>query len=244
MKNFTVYKKYYFALGFFILGLLTMFLIDKPGKGELYVTVVHETEKTDLYTIDVEYPQFPNLPKQFNKKIKQTILDQVSDFKKTSEENVKARRATASPKDSADYGLNFLAGWTAEQLNNSVVSIVIHTSYYTGGAHGGRNIYTFNFDGDKKREITLDSLFRTPGYLDKIAQYTMNDLKDQLKETSGSEPNMSMLREGTSPKIENFSKFTIGVEKSITFYFEQYQVAPYVAGEQKVVMPLSYIISN
>lgn len=244
MKNFTEYKKYYFALGFFALGLLAMYLIASPRSNELHVTVVHETEKTDLYTVDIEYPQFPNLPKQFNKKIKQTILDQVSDFKKTSEETMKARRATASPKDTLDYGLNFSAGWTAEQLNRSVVSIVVHTNYYTGGAHGGRNIYTFNYDGEKKREVTLDSLFMTSGYLDKISQYTMNDLKDQLKDASGSDPNISMLREGTSPKIENFSKFTISSDKSITFYFEQYQVAPYVAGEQKVVMPLSYIISN
>ncbi len=45
-----------------------------------------------------------------------------------------------------------------------------------------------------------------------------------------------MIYSGTEPIIENFDVFTFTPE-SITIYFDEYQVAPYVYGRQEIVIP-------
>lgn len=238
-------KQYGIIILFFILGITLCFLWNRPKANELRVVVVSVEEKTDTYTVHLEYPQFPGLPKDFNQKIKNSILEEVSDFKTTSKDNAEARLATAKSGEKATSDFSFMSGWEAEQINKSIVSFVLHTYFYTGGAHGGQGLSTFTYDIKNKKEVNLENLFgESKGYLEKISQFTMNDLKNQLRIVSGGEPNTDMLVEGTSPQAKNFERFTLGAGGTVTFYFEQYQVAPYVAGEQKVIMPLSYIKSE
>lgn len=220
------------------------FFFVRSAKDSLRIVVKNYSEKTSLYDTHIEYPQFPDLPKAFNKKIQTTVLEAEAQFKKSSEENEKARKDTGG-KTIVPGEYSFAVGWVPDQLNSDMVSFVMRTAYYTGGAHGGQDIFTFNYDLKKKKEISLSELFlNTPDYLDRISQFAINELKLEMKQTSGVEPNMDMLISGASPKIENFSRFTLGAGDSITFYFPQYQVAPYVFGEQKVLMPLSYLVQK
>ncbi|MCX6724297.1 MAG: RsiV family protein, partial [Candidatus Staskawiczbacteria bacterium] len=69
------------------------------------------------------------------------------------------------------------------------------------------------------------------------SDYCIKDLKNQMTENgaidmSGDE----WLKEGAGPKPENFSVFLIN-KNNITFYFGDYQVAAYAAGDFTVVMP-------
>ena len=102
-----------------------------------------------------------------------------------------------------------------------------------GGAHDYHNITSFNYDVASKEEITLKDLFpNDPGYLKTISDFARKDLRSRYKNTLDD----AMLSPGTEPKEENFSVFTI-LPGSITFYFAEYQVAPYALGELKVTMP-------
>ena len=223
-----------------ILGYIYLF----RGVDTLRVEVKNYSEKTDTLDIYVEYPQFPELPKAFNEKIKNTIVEAEEEFKKEALENEKMRnetRETSMP--SAEY--TFSTEWVPDQLNTDMVSFVIRAWYYTGGAHGGQTIYTFNYDLKKNKEIVLSELFpNSPDYLARISQYAINDLKLSLEQSGGALPSMDMLQAGASPQEENFRLFTLGNQGTITFYFSQYQVAPYVYGEQSVVMPLSYLLEK
>ncbi len=233
------------AVVFFLVGIIFYSFWVRPDTNQLRVVVENVDEVTSLYSIHVSYPQFPDLPKEFNKKIKTTFINEITLFKIAATENMEARKETAQKDEDILSDLTYTSGWSAEQLNKNLVSVVAHTLFYQGGAHGGQKIYTFSFDVKNKHEVTLDSLFgKTKNYLEKISQFTLNDLKSQLQRESSGEPNMGMLQEGTSPKLENFSRFTVGSAETLTFYFEEYQVAPYAAGEKQVIMPISYITAS
>lgn len=237
-------KKIIYSIVAVLVILFGWFFFFRTTKDSLRIVVKNYSEKTSLYETHIEYPQFPDLSKTFNKKIQTTILDAEAKFKKSSEENEKARKDTGG-RATASGEYSFAVSWVPDQLNSNTVSFVVRVSYYTGGAHGGEDVFTFNYNILKKKEVALSELFlTTPDYLDRISQFAINELKLQMKQTSGVDPNMDMLIAGASPKVENFSRFTLGAGDTITFYFPQYQVAPYVFGEQKVLMPLSYLIQK
>jgi len=237
-------KKILFAcLSVLVLCILGYLYISR-GVDTLRVEVKNYSEKTDTFDIYVEYPQFPELPKAFNEKIKNTILEAEEGFKKESLENEKARKETGRTNTSSgEY--TFSTEWVPDQLNTNMVSFVIRAWHYTGGAHGGQTIYTFSYDLKKKKEVVLSDLFpNSPDYLARISQYAINDLKLTLGKAGAILPHMDMLQSGASPKEENFTLFTLSSQGSITFYFSQYQVAPYVYGEQRVVIPLSFLLEK
>lgn len=197
-------------------------------------------EKTDLYEIHAEFPTFSQADRDFNEKIKKTVLDSIESFKLNlvAQDNIKSASTSEAP-------FTYASSWTPDQVNKKVISFVQNTSFYTGGAHGSRELYTFTYDIEKEKEIFLEDVFKGASrYLDRISQYAVNDLQSQLATQAGVEPNIEMIRSGTSPVQKNYSKFTLNPNGMITFYFDEYQVAPFAAGEQKIVMPISFILTQ
>lgn len=224
---------------------IVLYFVFRSDPHTISLVVHTQEEKSSLYDVSIQYPSFSRVDGAFNAKIKKTVEDALLDFKNSAEETEAARKSP-SGKGMPRYQYSFMARWVPEELSPQKVSIVLHTSYFTGGAHGGQSIYTFTYDIEKKKELLLDDVFGTvPNYLNRISDFVLNDLKNQMKIASGGhDPDMTMLVEGTTPTVEHFSRFTLGTNNTITFYFPQYQVAPYVFGEQKVTMPLSYILSS
>jgi hypothetical protein len=72
-------------------------------------------------------------------------------------------------------------------------------------------------------------------YLQKISDYCVAELAKQITKNAGNTDG-AWIQDGAGPVAENFSKFLINKD-SITFYFEQYQVAPYAWGNFEVGMP-------
>ncbi len=174
------------------------------------------------------YPQFKNVPSEFNKKVEETVLGYFSaqvpgaDFPESSPEEYYPREK-----------YEFNSSWTPMQVNESTISFLLRFWGYTGGAHGFSSLMSFNYDVKNQKEVAPRDLFPSdPNYLKTISDYARTDLRRQF----GNEGNEDMILAGTEPQEENFSVFTF-TPKAITFYFGQYQVAPYAMGESKVVMP-------
>lgn len=239
-------KKTYLLYGFLGVAILSVFFyfLFRSDPSTISVTVHTVTEKSSLYDISVEYPSFSRVSSAFNAEIKKTTEDALTTFKTAALETEKSRKSP-SGKGMPKYQYSFITRWMPEELSPHMVSVVLSVSYFTGGAHGSEDIYTFTYDPIQKREVTLDTIFGTaPNYLNRISNYVLSDLKDQLKIASGGSVDMAMIQEGTTPTEEHFSRFSLGPNNTITFYFPAYQVAPYVFGEQKVTMPLSFILSS
>jgi hypothetical protein len=103
--------------------------------------------------------------------------------------------------------------------------------YVAGAAHPYHLSRTLNFDLEKGREVTLDSLF-LPGsdYLVTIANYCAAQLKTR---DIGFD---DIFSQGAAPLPENYRNWNITPD-GLLITFDEYQVAPYAAGPQTVVVP-------
>ena len=104
---------------------------------------------------------------------------------------------------------------------------------YTGGAHGMPLILPLVIDLSTGRTIPPDGLFK-PGsdWLGQLSQRCFSQLKG--RDLLGNDE--EWLREGTAPKLENFSLLFPGPD-GLTVTFAPYSVAPYAAGTQEVLIP-------
>lgn len=220
------------GVGIFALVVVLMWVFFGRNEGvSLIVKTI--TENTEQYDIYAEYPQFSHVSDEFNEGIETGINEAIQSFK--DEVSDMGEGVQSSKKE-------FSGSWESAQMNEKIISIIIRTSYYTGGAHGGRDIKTFSYDVDKDTPISLADLFpKTPDFLEKLSRYSISDLQKSLAYAEQREPNIDMIVLGASPDIRNFTRFTVSRDGMITLYFPEYQVAPYASGEQKVVMPISFI---
>jgi len=177
----------------------------------------------------------------------------------TSEEDWKARYATRYeddditefPAENSKLYLNM--NFRVVQANDKYISVLMIIGGYSGGAHGYRNMVSFNYDLSSGKEVKLSDLFpNDKNYLKKISLFSRQDLikqfiavesesgavdlktqedKDAFVESMG-----GMLNMGTEPLAENFAVFTFTPE-FVELHFTEYQVAPYVMGSFSVSMP-------
>jgi len=190
------------------------------------------------FNIEITYPSVAGLD-DFNKKAEDLVNNELFEFKKISLENDTAVKEI-DPKSYADYPREYYLNISYDKgiVDENTISVVFNISNFTGGAHGANYFAPLNYDIKNKKEIKLADLFlNQKDYLQKISAYCISELTKQMT-TSGAidMSNTSWLDEGAGPKEENFSVFLID-QNSITFYFPQYQVAAYAAGDFKVTMP-------
>jgi len=122
---------------------------------------------------------------------------------------------------------------------DEVISIELDVgTYYHGAAHPNSNSEVLNFDVRNGKTLRLADLFN-PGakYLQAISSYSIKDLKKQ----SAAKGADSMLEDdtiesGAGPSAKNFQSWTI-TKKGLGITFDSYQVGPYVAGPQYVLIP-------
>jgi len=226
-----------------LIGILYLLLEHFSGiRGtSLPMSVVAKKETTKMYTISAEYPRFSGLS-IITDEIQKAVDVRIDDFKKTAEENWRLRLQNASPGEQVPQfpadPFPFTLTWNPKQVNESVISLVILASAYTGGANEEEDIIAFNFDVKKKKMMTLSDLFlQKPDYLTTISEFCRADIVTRLTAASapGETVSEDIVMEGTVPVEENFKRFTFD-DTNIVFYFPKGTVAPAVYGTQSVIM--------
>ena len=193
------------------------------------------TKDADYATFTISYPKFKNASSQFNDKIEEMVKNTILDLSKN--------KGIPGAKEKYQLDVSF----EPVQANNNFISSTLSFAGDSGGAHGYKYSVSFNYDVKKQKEIKLADLFpKDPGYLKTISEFSRRDLTAQFHKklnikTKTDEQNFAdsvapMLESGTTPEEVNFSVFTFTPDK-ITFYFNEYQVAPYAMGESRVTMP-------
>lgn len=114
---------------------------------------------------------------------------------------------------------------------HDILSVVFFVSQYLGGAHPGDHHDVINYDLTRANVLGLEDLFK-PGsdYLGVIAAYSIQELKKNQEILF---PNFE---ESASPTLENYAVWSI-TPRGLLVIFEEYQVAPYAAGPQYVLVP-------
>jgi hypothetical protein len=243
-KHFFLYV--FFGLALFSAGAwlyhpLTQTPALSPTPEPIYREVVYATS-TPFAVATATYPEFPSAP-ELSVRIKESIDKAIAEHASFSEENWKARVATAMPGESLtpiplpDERFSFVSTWEKGWIDDATASILIILGGYQGGAHGYTALQSFNYDLKNHKDISLESLYPgNPTYLAEIAQRSQDNLRTQFIDMGipSDAPNDALV-DGTAPRQENFRTFTF-TPTSTTLYFQEYQVGPYVLGTPRATL--------
>jgi hypothetical protein len=197
--------------------------------------MVSVAEDSYLLGIGGSYPQFPQADAVFNAKIAKIFTDEIVQFKQTVNENYKARLETEGDVFQKQFEQSGMYFYEIKsdiiQSNDQYISAVLHFGGYSGGAHPYENVITFNYDVKNKKELKVSDFLS----LQSASEKSRLLLRAKFEKDGNYDENINrMMEEGTDPKNQdNFQSFTFTPDM-ITLYFGQYQVAPYVYGEQKI----------
>ena len=215
--------------------------IELSSGVEIAAKQIKEANKKLKYDIDAEYPKLtgslnPNFDK-FNQEVKNLVSRKTSEFKK----EMTGPETETPPAES--MGSHLGIGYTIALAKDDLISIEFDVeSYYKGAAHPNSSSYVVNFDLKNGKPLKLGDLFK-PGskYLQTISSYCIRDLKKQSK---GRGPDAMLendqIESGAAASAKNYQSWTIS-KKGLGIDFDSYQVAPYAAGPQHVLIPYSAV---
>ena len=194
------------------------------------------------YEITANYPAFSGLvdataQDKINQGIKNFVAGEIEDFKKYASENCNFSDLPNPPV----WGCEMIITSNGFNLaKESILSVRMEDYRFTGGAHGGTTYTFLNYDINTGEKIDWKSIFMGDSqYLQKIADYSMTDLKKQLLKPDESSTDEGWIVRGTEPIDENYNT-NVGYDKNGLFIiFQQYQVAAYAAGPQQVIIPFA-----
>ena len=188
---------------------------------------------TPSSTVSIFYPFLNSAPvdaikEDFNSSIK-TITDKFYlDFKKNEENEIALAGVSSS----------LMVAYDIKEQNQDFYSVLFSAEeYITGSAHPSHPYVSLNYDLVNGKEIKLADLFKTnEKYLEFLSAYTAKELQARNEKTKFTDT--GFIKTGTAPKEENFSVFNI-TKTGLEIIFPEYQVAPYVSGQQTILIPWS-----
>ncbi|MDI1352549.1 MAG: DUF3298 domain-containing protein [bacterium] len=184
------------------------------------------TKETLNYIIDIKYPQGFSQP-EVNSVLDTFIAETQKAFLTELNED------DDTPADApGKTGLNVT--YSIPYHSKNALSVRFNLSiYHRGAAHPLNTVIVKNFVNGKT--VALADLFlEKTHYLSLIAQFCNKQIS--AKKISDS----NWIAEGTKPTEENFGVWYF-TNKGITVLFNNYQVAAYVYGVQRVTVPLSVL---
>jgi hypothetical protein len=210
--------------------------ISFSGDAEIVAKSIKENNKQLNYEIDVQYPQItgganPTFEK-FNQLVRALVTKKVAEFKK----DLQPKEGDEPPPEGS-MGSDIGIGYEVAMARDDLISVEFDVgSYYQGAAHPNTYTETVNYDLKNGKQINLSDLFK-PGakYLQTLAQYCIADLKKQSKAKDNMLPD-DEIQSGAGPSAKNYRSWKI-TRKGIGINFDSYQVGPYAAGPQYVLVP-------
>ena len=210
--------------------------ITFTGDVDLVAKQIKESNKKLMYEIDARYPQLtggsnPNFEK-FNQVVRAPVMKEVAGFKKAMAPD-EAEEARPEGSMGSDLNVSYDVALAQDDLISVGFSI---GSYYQGAAHPNTVSDVVNYDLKNGKPLKLADLFK-PGakYLQAIANYCIADLKKQGKDKGLLDEE---IQNGAAPNAKNYRSWTI-TKKGLGINFDAYQVGPYAAGPQYVLVPYS-----
>lgn len=195
---------------------------EQAAKPSVPVRTETFTEKTDAYSIDMNYPQF-DIP-SIDAKVKAGVDAFVEEFKKE-----------AAEKKGGEAPYELTSSFAGAYMDDEIVSVRLTVSRFTGGAHPGTMIYGLNYARATGKEIGLKSVLALIGAtLTQVSEHSSAQLKERLGD--------SFIAKGAAPTEENYWMYSIN-DKGVTFIFNEYQVAPYAAGPQRVSFARAVLVA-
>ena len=124
-----------------------------------------------------------------------------------------------------------------EHNNQDVVSVRMAVYTYTGGAHGGTRYYSWNWNKQKEKFLSLEEVITPKQFTNLITQVRSILFERQKQNDEYDKHRRAHIERGTSEK-KDFKIWSFKKD-GIEIIFPEYQVASYAAGIFEVFVPLS-----
>lgn len=220
-----------------LFALILLFIVSTAFAQDykLITKEIKDSSEAGKYWYSAKYPQVDGMPnKQIQSAINESVFKTVdkclNDFRKDmSDWEVPYELTEVNSFMDINYE-NFV-------LNEDLFSFSFEVyTYYAGAAHPNSYAISNNWDMKNGKFLTFSGLFKKDSkYLSKISNFCIENLKLQAK-MSDYEMIDDMLQSGAGPRDSNFMNFNF-LQKGMLITFDRYQVAPYVAGTQYVLIP-------
>jgi len=204
-----------------------------------------EESKQDNYKISYKYPEFSGIKNEaaqnkINESIKNSAYFYADKFKSDAKINCDfSGLGEYAPSWMCEFDVAFN---DYKITANEILSVQMEYYQFTGGAHGNTNYVITNYDIKTGEKIDWRQIFlMNSDFFQKISELSFKNLKEKL--TTGETPlsNDEWIKEGTAPNEENYNTNVGFTENGLLIIFQQYQVAPYAAGPQEVIIPYQNI---
>lgn len=206
-----------------------------------------DTAKCAYY--EITYPVFHGINARIAKRIDQVLdtlfaLDNPIDSVESKELLARTflRSYEQFMKEMPDLAMGWhFSGLThVNVLTDTMISMDVEMDFFTGGAHGGSGVYFLSLDPRSGKKVTLDDVLR-PGYQQKLTQLGEIAFRKVrvLSDTT------SLMEAGFEFPEDEFSlNDNYGfLPEGITFYYNNYEIAPYVIGPTQIVIPYTSLTS-
>ena len=220
--------------------------IEFSGGVEITSKSIKENNKKLKYEIDADYPQVTGASDgrydKFNQEAKNVAAGVVATFRKDMVEWAADQAEIQTDQEPATGGSSLEVGYTISLANDSLISTQYGIgTYFQGAAHPNSHTRVLNYDLKAGKPIKLADLFK-PGsnFLQTISSYSIKELKKQSAKGGESMFDDEWVQKGAGPSSDNYTSWVI-TKKGLGINFDAYQVAPYAAGPQYVLIPYSVL---
>lgn len=133
---------------------------------------------------------------------------------------------------SSNHQINLLVKPKILQAQGKVVTVVLNSSSYLGGAHGSAAQHYYNFDLKEQKQIKLEDLLRPQqkAALEKLAHDAFKTWVTDSKLAD----NVADYEQAWPFKLSN--NFLLG-EQGLILQYGEYEIGPYVVGLPRLVIP-------
>lgn len=179
--------------------------------------------------VTIYYPAFGN--EKVDEIMREFAVTQGADYEKSIQD------AFAPDEEKPDsYEMWEMTGMytLSERPSPEIVSVTFNIYSYTGGAHGNIAIQCINASLATGKQLEFADLFGdTTRALEILSRLSEEKLRAEL----GDEADDEMLRNGTTPELNNFLNLSLN-PGGLSVDFQPYQVGPWSIGVQKVQISL------
>jgi hypothetical protein len=174
----------------------------------------------------LRYPQITGLSsKTAEKKINEALLKHIQGSYKTYLEVMKEGKADHSTHFPYQYDVSYKVKYaTSNQL-----SLLFNDYQYTGGAHGITAVTSYNFNANTGKQYRLTDIVKTKSKVLKVQKYAYKALHKLYPD---------FVQKVSDVPVNKNTQFYF-TKGGIYLLFQEYDVAPYAAGNPVVKIPES-----
>ena len=193
-----------------------------------------EEGQSPAYSITAQTPKFSGSEDErvqtFNQAVSGLVQAEIDYFRK----NLLAQM----PSVPVSAGSFFQAQYSVIFQNGNLWSLKFDFSGYAdGAAHPYHYSLTYSYDLERGKKLSLGELLRKDSeYLEVISRICIAELSRRDIGFYGG------FQQGAEPTADNYRNWNMTPE-GLVFTFDEYQVAPYAAGPQTVVVPYGELTS-